>query len=322
MPSTIQSSVTRSEDCPAAQTEPGRLTVLVVDDTTVDRRFAGGLAERNAGWRAVYASDGNEAMEVIEKEAPDAVLTDLQMSGMDGLQLVKAIREKYPHIPVILMTAFGSEQLAIQALQAGATGYVPKNVLSQELAPTLKSVSSIITAGHRRRRMLGCLEGRDSRFCLDNDPELVAALIDLFREDLESLKFGDETTRMRVTVALQEALANALFHGNLEVSSDLRQDDERKFFALAAERREQPPFRERRVHIHAAINHDVIVYTIRDEGPGYDTAAADRPIDPEDLMRIGGRGLLLIRAFMDEVTHNDKGNQITMIKHAISVLPR
>ena len=59
---------------------------------------------------------------------PAVVLTDLQMPGLDGLALVQEIREKYPRLPVILMTAHGSEDVAILALRAGATNYVPEEV--------------------------------------------------------------------------------------------------------------------------------------------------------------------------------------------------
>ena len=119
---------------------------------------------------------------------------------------------------------------------------------------------------------------------------------------------------MRVGVALQEALANALYHGNLEVSSDLRQEDEREFYKLASLRRGLEPYRDRRIRIEARLHRGEATYIIEDEGPGFDTSALDRPIDPEDLMRIGGRGMLLIRTFMDEVHHNATGNQITMVK--------
>ena len=78
---------------------------------------------------------------------------------------------------------------------------------------------------------------RESRFELHNDPELIEPLIDLLQEDLAAMDFCDSAARMQMGVALHESLANALYHGNLEVSSDLRQDDERQFYALAEERR-------------------------------------------------------------------------------------
>jgi anti-sigma regulatory factor (Ser/Thr protein kinase) len=66
--------------------------------------------------------------------------------------------------------------------------------------------------------------------------------------------------------------------------------------------------------VRAALDRGGARFVIGDEGPGFDVAALDRPIEPEELMRIGGRGLLLIRTFMDEVSHNASGNEITLVK--------
>src|SRR5262245_42134375 len=119
---------------------PARTTVLVVDDAPVERRKAGGLVEESLGWRVAYAENGVQALEAIKQEAPDIVLTDLQMPEMGGLELVKAIRGHFPTLPVVLMTAHGSEEVAIQALRQGAASYVPKRGLSRDLAQTLEQV--------------------------------------------------------------------------------------------------------------------------------------------------------------------------------------
>jgi hypothetical protein len=153
------------------------------------------------------------------------------------------------------------------------------------------------------------------RFEIDNDPELISPLIALIQEELLSFGIGDATARTRVGVALQESLCNALYHGNLECSSDLRQEDERIFYDLAARRRWQEPYRRRQIHFESAIDRLSARFTIRDEGPGFNVSMLDKPFDPEDLMRVGGRGMLLIRTFMDDVRHNESGNQITMIKN-------
>src|SRR5262249_49705046 len=119
--------------------------VLIVDDSAFDRQRAGKLLELRPGEPAlefagelqvVYASDGQEALTVIEAEKPDLVVTDMQMPGMDGLNLVRRVRIKYPLIPVILMTSQGSEEIAIEALRRGAASYVPKRNLPHPLRAT------------------------------------------------------------------------------------------------------------------------------------------------------------------------------------------
>src|SRR6516165_12456236 len=108
--------------------------VLIVDDSTVDRRLAGRLLEKQLGLDVSYAKDGRAALKALAKEPPDLVLTDMHMPNLNGLELVEQIRGNHPLIPVILMTAFGSEDLAVEALRKGAASYVPKRVLAEELA--------------------------------------------------------------------------------------------------------------------------------------------------------------------------------------------
>ncbi len=288
--------------------------VLIVDDSPVDRRLAGRIVESSAGLTVLYASHGREALGILERDAPAAVVTDMQMPEIDGLELVKEVRSRYPSIPVILMTAHGSEEIAILALQAGAASYVPKRLLARDLVRTLRQVLSVAAVDRTRQRLLASLDRHESFFRLENDPDLLGPLISLFLQDLAGMEIGDATTRLRIGVALQESLANALYHGNLEVSSDLRQEDERQFYDLAERRRAMFPYKSRRIEVQSTLDRSGASFVIRDAGQGFDVAALDRPIGPDDLMRIGGRGLLLIRAFMDEVSHNVTGNEITLVK--------
>jgi CheY-like chemotaxis protein/anti-sigma regulatory factor (Ser/Thr protein kinase) len=289
-------------------------TILVVDDSAVDRRMAGSLLEKIAKLEVVYAADGREALAVCDKQPPDLVLTDLLMPEMDGLELVKEIRGKYPLVPVILMTAFGSEDIAIQALQRGAASYVPKKKLAQELAETVAQVLSVAQAGRNQQRLLECLTQTESHFLLDNDPALIPPLLGYLQENLTRMNLCDEIGKIRVSVALQEALINAIYHGNLEVSSALREQDDKAYQRLIDDRRFQKPYRMRRVEVITKESPAEATYVIRDEGPGFDPSRLPDPTDPANLERVTGRGLLLIRTFMDQVHHNEKGNQITMIK--------
>jgi len=311
----IQPRTHRSCDAP-----PTGPIILIVDDSPVDRRLAAAIVAKS-GLRAIAVSNGHEALDSIAREAPAVVLTDLQMPEMDGLELVENIRKLYPGIPVVLMTAHGSEEIAFRALRAGAASYVAKKEIARELTDTLASVLSAAVLDHRRQKLLRCLESTHSRFILDNDPEMIAPLIAALQEDLDGMKLCDGNQRTRVGVALQEAITNALYHGNLEVSSDLRQDDERNFLAEIETRRDRVPYKLRKIEVTALLDRDSATYIVRDEGPGFPLDQLSDPFDPESLMRVGGRGMVLIRAFMDEVHHNPSGNQITMVKRRKGASP-
>ena len=287
--------------------------ILVVDDSAIDRRVAGRVLEKS-GWLVAYAADGALALEQIAAAAPSVVVTDMQMPNLDGLALVERIRERFPRVPVILMTGYGSESLAIAALKAGAAGYVPKRTLAAELPAVVEQVLAASRTDERRNRVQSCQTRRTARFVIDNDPALVQPLIAVLQEDVLSMGLCDATSVIRIGVALEEALLNAIYHGNLGVSSKLKEEDDKAFYGLAHERRGEAPYSERRVRVAVRVTHDEASFVIADEGPGFDVASLPDPTDPEFLDRPSGRGLLLMRAFMDEVRYNPAGNRVALVK--------
>jgi diguanylate cyclase (GGDEF)-like protein/PAS domain S-box-containing protein len=272
------------------------------------------LVSRNSRCHVLYAENGLQALDRFREQSVTAVLTDLQMDGMDGLALVRSIRAKNPRIPVVLMTAHGSEDVAMEALRVGATDYVPKHRLGQELREILARTLRTAMVGKRRQRCIESLVQRESRFELGNDPSFLPPLLEFLQDEMSQLDRWDSAEQMRTTIALDEALRNALFHGNLEIGSELRQHDDSRFHELAHQRAVLPLFRDRRITVLISHDADCSRFVVRDEGPGFDTSRAARPIEPEDLLRSSGRGLLLMKSFMDSVVFNETGNEVTLIK--------
>jgi anti-sigma regulatory factor (Ser/Thr protein kinase) len=149
---------------------------------------------------------------------------------------------------------------------------------------------------------------------LESDPALVGPLIQVFREELSAFGLCDATGATRAGIALEEALLNAVYHGNLGVSSDLKLSGDGSFERLAAERRREAPYRDRRVTVTAELTPAEATFVIADEGPGFDVAALPDPTDPANLERPSGRGVLFMRTFMDDVRYNPTGNCVTLVK--------
>jgi len=111
--------------------EPMR--ILIVDDEAPIRdMLQKGLTQRG-GFSVEVAQNGIEATEKIEKDVFDLVLTDLMMPGMDGLELLKTVKGTRPEVMVILMTAYGSIETAVEAMRIGADDYITKPVDFDEL---------------------------------------------------------------------------------------------------------------------------------------------------------------------------------------------
>jgi anti-sigma regulatory factor (Ser/Thr protein kinase) len=155
-----------------------------------------------------------------------------------------------------------------------------------------------------------------SRYELPNDLSLIPPLVNRLQQNLDRLQLFSQSERLRIGMALREALVNAVEHGNLQASSELRETDDAAYRRLLAERRAQAPYNQRRVRLTAHESRRSVMYVVRDEGPGFDPTSLPDPTDPENIIKLSGRGLLLIQSFMDEISHNTTGNEITMTKHA------
>ncbi|GIX04418.1 MAG: hypothetical protein KatS3mg114_0287 [Planctomycetaceae bacterium] len=294
-------------------------TVLIVDDSLTDRKLVAGLLTRTGSIQIQEAVDGRDALEKIELHMPDLVLTDLNMPDMDGLELVRAIRDQYPLVPVILMTAQGSEQIAVEALRRGAAGYVSKRKLADDLVDIVEQVLTASQIDRSHQRLMRRMRFHEVHFELENDQELISSVVKHLQDLTLLMNICDRNERVRIGVALQEALVNACYHGNLEISSALREEDHQRYYQLAEERARTPPYSERRIHIQAKLTPDEARYVIRDDGQGFDPSQIPDPRDPMNLERPCGRGLLLMQTFMDEVIYNERGNEVTLIKRRSSI---
>ena len=295
--------------------------ILVVDDTAIERRVLGGLLGTNPDWTVEYAGDGAEALERCKVREPDLVLTDFNMPNMDGLQLLMNLKQHYANIPVILATAEGSEELAVSALQQGAASYVPKTLMARDLN---RVVDTVLSASQDRRKaesVLTSLVRQEMRFSFPTDRRLIGPTVNTLQD--YGVRFGifKDRERTRVGVALEEALLNAIIHGNLGVSSKLRDADDGSYEKLIAMRLGQSPYRERRVRVLATFSAQEAKFVIRDEGRGFNVSKLPDPTDPENMDRAHGRGVLLIRTFMDDIRYNSKGNQVTLIKRTKQLEP-
>lgn len=288
--------------------------ILVVDDSATDRRLVGGILAKDETLRVDFAEHGAAALARMRIACPDLVVTDLMMPEMDGLELVANIRAKFPFVPTVLMTSKGSEDIAVQALQNGAASYVPKRALAQDLLETVHNVLELTRRQRNQEKLMAALVRNKCRFVLGTDRALLSSLVGYFQETTAYMGLCDESDRMRIGIALEEALVNAFYHGNLEVSSELRERDHNAYQALIDQRCLEEPYRSRRITIDAELSYERATFVIRDQGRGFDPSTLPDPTDPANLERVSGRGVLLMRTFMDEVTYNDQGNEVTLVK--------
>jgi two-component system, NtrC family, response regulator AtoC len=171
--------------------------ILIVDD---EPRFCEvySMLLSDLGVEIVTAGGGEEALGKARADRPDVVITDLAMPGMDGMALLKAMREEFHDVPVVVATAFGSIESAVNAMRAGAFDYVTKPVEEETLLLTARKALSFAGVLAENRALRRELESRyDMRQILGESPEMMRALKmsgDVAKTDTTVLILGESGT--------------------------------------------------------------------------------------------------------------------------------
>lgn len=126
-----------------ADTEQNAIRVLVVDDHQVVREGLRMMLEvLGAGFVVVgEAAEGEAAIRLVEACQPEVVLMDLRMPGMDGLEAIRQIHTRRPEVAIVILTTYNEDALMLAGLQAGASGYLLKDVSSKTLFHTIRSAA-------------------------------------------------------------------------------------------------------------------------------------------------------------------------------------
>jgi two-component system NtrC family response regulator len=134
-------------------------TILIVDDEKNYRTILSALLE-DEGFEVLTAPGGSEALEVHRSSDLDLILTDMKMPKMDGIELLESIKENDPDLPVIMMTAHGTVDKAVEAMQKGAYTYVLKPFDNERLIIYVKKATSMYQVVKENRRLRDAVESQ------------------------------------------------------------------------------------------------------------------------------------------------------------------
>ena len=193
---------------------PNLIRILAVDDHSIFRRGIVGLLADQADMQLVAeACNGREAIQQFRAHQPDITLMDLQMPEMNGLDAVIAIRGEFPEARVIMLTTYIGDVQIVRALQAGARGYLVKNLVHRELLETIRAV-------HAGKRTLSPEASFElAEHCLDD--ALTAGEVNVLRliaagnankQIAAQLSITEETVKGRVKNILSKLSANDRTH--------------------------------------------------------------------------------------------------------------
>ncbi|HEX4751388.1 MAG TPA: response regulator transcription factor [Solirubrobacterales bacterium] len=200
--------------------EPGReapLRVIVADDQRVVREGLTLMLGLIDGIEPVgAAADGEEALAMVAAERPDVVLMDLRMPRLDGIEATRRLTETHPGIGVVALTTYADDETVLQALQAGARGYLTKDAGAEQIRAALEQVAAGEAAIDPavQRQLITAVRRGEAPACPDGD-ELPDGLTPREAEVLEliaaGLSNGEIADRLVVSGATVKSHVNHLF---------------------------------------------------------------------------------------------------------------
>ncbi|MEM8669975.1 MAG: response regulator [Planctomycetota bacterium] len=292
--------------------------VLLVEDSPTQAIEIRMLLEEGSH-TVKHVANGRLALAMLAEEPIEVVVTDLEMPEMNGLELVESMKLDFEHVPAVLVTARGSEELASKALQKGAAGYVPKNHLQTMLNDAITDVLGVIRTDASFSKLIQTLQKNQFVFDLPNDVDLISPMVGLLMQVISGMELISGSELVRMGVAIEHALVNAMYRGNLELGPSVTPAHRALVYDgattdLIDKRKSSDPYQTRRVSVDATASKHEIRVIVRDQGKGFDTSSVPGPEDPKVLDTESGQGLVLMASFTDELVYNDIGNEVTLIK--------
>jgi CheY-like chemotaxis protein len=297
--------------------------VLVVDDSATQTMLIACLLEEK-GVSVRTAVNGVEALSLLrgqsgsETPLPDLVVTDMQMPKMNGLELIRQMRSACPLVPAVLVTAFGNEDLAAEALGVGAANYISKEHVGVILPDTVDRLSRYAAANAESLDLKGSLTRTSFEFLLDCSIERVQPLVGLLLRLWTSMNLLHTIDRIRIAEVLHYLLFYSIVHGNLEEPVRVTPFSMEEASALIEAKRQDDSTRamtERNVSLTMRVTDREARFVVSHEGAGRSIHHAPLPGTPQSFSDERGRGMLLLTSVMNEVFIDPVTYDVTMVKY-------
>jgi len=290
-------------------------TIAVIDDEYAIRE---NIQEKliSLGHEVLLFDNAEDVLKIINDDLNKIglIITDIKLPKIDGIELLRKTKLLDKPIPVLIISGHGNVDEVVSALRLGASDFIQKPFDVNDLIYSVKSTLKSIHEKEIENNFSQYLDYKKVGYVIPVDSAIINPLSHKLVKDLVLSGICSHGTAENVSFALKEAINNAMFHGNLEVPSSLREKGGIKLFNEEIEiRRKDPKYSERKIFITHKQTKKYVEYTIEDEGPGFNYE--NLPDPRKNFYKNSGRGILIIKLHMDEVNWNEKGNKIILRKN-------
>jgi CheY-like chemotaxis protein len=287
--------------------------VLIDDEVAVLRLLEQAL--RAKGLVPHAAQTGAKGLELVKQVRPAIVLTDVNMPGMTGIEVLRDVKRLDPEIVVLIMTGYSTEDLVLEAFHAGATNYLKKPFTLKTLAEVLDGVLDLIQSKAEARVPRSSLLSYRVEGTIDVpiDPRVVGRVVGGVINEIRPYLRAEDADSLHMCV--YEIVMNGIEHGVLKIGYETKSlaQEEDRLNDLYLERMNDPDY-DGWVHLGYEVTPERLAFVVADSGPGFDVGTLPDPTLDDSLFLSHGRGVMLTKMIADELTYNESGNRATIIK--------
>lgn len=290
------------------------MKVLIIEDDFISRKYMYDLLSYS-GYDCYTAQNAADGLDVYTKVKPSAVVCNLIMHGISGLEFLRLIKQKYPEANVILTTSQSSEKLVIQALKLGAKGYVKKPIQDTEILPILEKIEKNKIEKTSSVNDYGCVTNGNITLKFNTEYGAPSLIVDRLMREVNNI--FDDDDQNDIAIGLSELVTNAIEHGNLNISYEEKQEVTLtdKLDELYFKRLSDSKLASRKVTINYEFSPKSCSWIISDEGNGFDWTAVPDPTLEENIIKLSGRGIYITKRFFDSLEYLGKGNVVKVVKN-------
>lgn len=287
--------------------------ILIIDDEQQVREVLK-IVLMEQGHEILEADNGKKGIELFKKNSPEIVLTDVMMPEMTGLEFTRFVKEMNEDTDVIVMTGYGTEEVVIEALHAGASNYIKKPISFEDL---FAIVDSILTKRRNRKRIEPARDAvvfEKKDLIIGNDLSTIWGAVNQLLFNMHSGIDRNIVEGMRI--GLYEMITNAIEHGNLAISYQEKSSalKNNSYVELLIERQKKAEREGKKVYLSMTYDREQVIIEIRDDGTGFDFRTLPDTKSPESMLASHGRGIFLCSLYFDSLEFIEPGNRVRLLK--------
>jgi len=264
-------------------------------------------------YEVILAESGNDGIEKFREFSPDIVISDIRLPDKSGNIVVKEIKEMDKDVPIIVITGYSDHNLILSAMRNGAVELLKKPFKPKDLKYLISKIE-ILFKKIRVKLSASFLQWEKRHVKIANDIHIIPSVTDFIFSNVDYI-FG-EVSFMKI--GLQEILINAIEHGNLEITYEEKQRllGTGEYNRALKEKAHLPENISKCVDIKVFSTPEYLKIMVEDMGTGFDLSSIPDPQNPENFLNEHGKGIMMTLNAFDEVTYNDKGNKVTLVKYS------